>query len=127
MRGGGHGHADAIVAKPHADVAHDDGRPVGAVHGALGNRRQRGARGILLEVQGLSAHHQVAHAQSLANDGHVSTGQVVDGVRVIAKLLEELLLALDRLAVGCLVLLVTEGAPGAVVHGCHGESSLTHI
>ena len=113
------------MAKAHADVAHDDGLAVRAGHGALGRGGHALCRGICGEVEGLAAHHEVAHAEGRTDHGHVGSGEVVDGIRVVAELLEEALLALHGLLIGACVLLVAKSAQCAVVCGLHPNSSLT--
>ena len=116
MRRGGHGHRDAVVAEPHADVAHDDRRAVGAGDRPVRDGGLRRERRIRVDVKGVAplGDDEVVHPEGVADHGHVRAREVVHGRAVVPVLLEVARLLLACLGVGRLVLLVSEDRAGPV-------------
>ena len=116
-----HGHRDAVVPKPHADVSHYDRRAVCAFYGTIGGGWLGGLGGICTDVEGRAVRgdYEVPHAEHIANHGRGSCREVIDGLGVIAKATEVALLRLDGLLVRCVVLLVAKDASRPVCRRFH--------
>ena len=123
-RSGGacHGHANAVVAKTHANIANYQRFSCGIRRGARGGRRGGGGRGVCVEVQAVRArlvHNQVLYAQNVADGRGLLGAKVIDGGRVVAKLLNEALFAAAGLLVDLGVLLVAKDACRPILTVCH--------